>query len=292
MATFLSLLCKTTLFTWAMPCLFFVILPYHSDTLYAQTQRRNTNSTNTTADPADPPVGQLPRTPTPARRSTNADEPRRYAPTAKGIRLGAFVQAKFTDNLATTPTDIQTSFLLNSIPDIGLSLIIPLQKDDNTWSAGCDIGYAGYGITHDRLNVVLAGITMPRLVGSRTYRSIMIMPKIFYHAVYAGLGFGIPLGGNATRSIPGQVIDLAPFRALGDAETFGIAPGAMPVIVEARIGADATIYRDDTQEVLIGAMASIQLNTLNTDGIVSLSTFSPRMIGLGVRLSYGFTIAQ
>ncbi len=262
-----------------------------SSLVMAQTQRRSTNSTSI-GDPADPPMGQLPKGQIPSRRSVASKEPRTYAPTPKGIRVGAFVQAKFTDNLSTTPTDIQTSFMLTGIPDIGISFIMPLEKEYNTWSIGCDLGYTGYGITHDRINILLGGITMPRLIGSRTYQAMMLVPKIFYHAVYAGIGIGLPLGGNATRTVPGQVVDIPAFRALGDTETFRIQPSAMPVIFEARFGAAATIYRDESQEVLIGAMVSLQLNTMPQDHIGSLSTFAPRMIGAGIRLSYGFTIGQ
>jgi hypothetical protein len=254
--------------------------------LSAQTtpRRNNTSSGNTTSDPTDPPRGQFPPVQVPMRRDRTVLTERTSPPSVAGMRFGAFVQIKFSDNTATPPSDLQTSFALPGIPDIGLMARIPIGDE---WAIGVETSYAGYAVNYDRLNVVRSGITMPRLLGQRTYQTFALIPTFHYGAFYVGCGMVIPISGSATRTIPPQIIDIAGFRELGEQETYSIPSSAHTIFAEARIGADAVIYRDDLQEILLGAVASMGLGSIETIAPTgNLSNVNPQMASIGVRISY------
>lgn len=192
--------------------------------------------------------------------------------TAGEINVGASVIAKAGINATDTPEYTKTDYNVNSMPDLGLSVLYIFSKTSNT-GVMLDLGYDSYSY---KMKYYEANALYDNLKETYTMTRFSIAPSIYLGGFQLGVAFGMPMG-YQRLDINGKVTK--------DDETL------LNSTTEVRIGAVIPVYRGLSSSVNLNIRAGYSLTeTFNAaqPAILPFALHNSKIATLGLGLSYYF----
>jgi hypothetical protein len=191
------------------------------------------------------------------------------------VNLGPAIGVKGTVNTVAPGTGLKTGFAFNSMPDLGLTTRMMLDKDMGIGLL-LDIEATGYGYIMRPENEDIA-TDANSYVSRHSY--VSIAPAFYLGGLTLGVGILLPTG-LTTKSVDGTD------------ELMIVGTQASPAL-EARIGAMIPLVRSSGGDLNLTIRGSYMLGGHFTDKVnYVVSSSNPQSAGLSLGLNYLFSVVK